>query len=536
MPSGHLLRPASLNRLGSRGSLRHLLAAMLTALLLVDLAGSVTARAETTKCYPEIDFDPKSPEFLSGDTNQITNTQEFNNCYAWQMFVAMNWPVDRSWPANKDMAGEPDRNATVATWGVPPDPKAPMPTATVWQSFKPAQDIFLPNARKPSGWGVLDPMPPSCKGLSGEKTAGARWNKRLQFTSKLPLIRSLRAHVSTQTVITHPDAIMEAFGGWLTDQNKQLVWYEILTNRAEFTYIDRYGLYDAANQHVAATNANKKHPHGLVLPQGKKPSNGATQPQPWNELGAFEIKAAWRILTGLEEQFARYLTTAAWLEDPETGECTEEVVGLVGLHIIHATETFPDFIWATFEQVDNVPGNAGEKEPPWGYSFNNPKCDAAQCPPNKARVKCDEENHCEPLFPMDEPVQVTRASPTPAPLAKLNKAVQELIAEKAGSRSVFQYYKLVNVLWDQAPGRSTPGVNATVPLRFGSFTSEKNLKVANTALETYIQQFSCNECHAGAKIAGSKTLASDFSFLFGMAGSSSPTFPIQVIEKDGARQ
>jgi hypothetical protein len=125
-------------------------------------------------------------------------------------------------------------------------------------------------------------------------------------------------------------------------------------------------------------------------------------------------------------------------------------------------------------------------------------------------------------------VQVTRTQATSPTLNALNTAVQAQIASATGGQSVFQYYKLANVMWDGAanppylgPSGTTPGpgTGAQVPLRYGSFSSQDNLNVANTVLETYIQNKSCNACHASATIAGSAKLASDFSFIFQDADS-----------------
>ena len=65
-----------------------------------------------------------------------------------------------------------------------------------------------------------------------------------------------------------------------------------------------------------------------------------------------ELKAAWRVLTD-PAQSSRYLTGQAVLVN--NGVCSTATVGLVGLHIIHKTVTQPQWIWATFEHVDNVP-------------------------------------------------------------------------------------------------------------------------------------------------------------------------------------
>ena len=54
--------------------------------------------------------------------------------------------------------------------------------------------------------------------------------------------------------------------------------------------------------------------------------------------------------------------------DPVTGQCAPTLVGLVGLHIVQKTKSRPQWIWSTFEQVDNVPpAQAGAA----AFAFNN---------------------------------------------------------------------------------------------------------------------------------------------------------------------
>jgi hypothetical protein len=81
----------------------------------------------------------------------------------------------------------------------------------------------------------------------------------------------------------------------------------------------------------------------------------------------------------------------------------------------------------------------------------------------------------------------------------------------------------VDVLWANAPAVVPKA--AAVPLTEGNPLPNPVIhKVANTTLETYFQNtFTCLECHAKAAIASAgatKTMASDYSFLFGMADSS----------------
>ena len=469
-------------------------------------------------CAPNpLVFDPRSPAFLTSDTI-FEFTQQGANCYAWQMFIALNWPVASEWPQMPEKAGEPDRTFPKEKWGIPPAAGQAMTRDTVWSSFKQASDIFLPNAATPSGWGVIDDIGDACQKEQQINVPGG-FTQLLKTVTKSGVSGRQQIHTSSKRTATHSDEIMEAFGGWLTDQSGKLVFFERLVGKAEFDFIMDHKLYDAVYQKKLAMNENGQHPAGFSLPIGDYIRGVPAQIQKQAVLGAIEVKAGWRILTDHPEVTQRFLTTDAFLYNPDTKTCKKEIVGLVALHIIHKTSHFPDFVWATFEQIDNVPGSGSDGP----YSFHNPDCpkDKKECQPNQARIDCTGAS-CKDLFPKDQPVQVTRVNPTPDNLEQLNRDVQQQIADFTNQKSVFQYYKLVNVMWDQSPSppENAPGVGAKIPLSYGSFQSEGNLPTANTVLETYVQQKTCLACHKNATIAGSKTLASDFSFLFEAADSS----------------
>jgi len=476
-------------------------------------------------------FNPKSGGFLPINNFNATG-QSFMNCFGWQLFIALNWPVNPGWPATPALAGEPDMNSTLAQFGVPTASGQPMSVAPVWASYKDANDIFLPGAPAPTGWGVQTLVPSNCstQGSLRAMSVGAR--KFMTATSESAINARHGFHLSSGTLASIPDPIMEASGGWLTDQSQNLVFFERKVGKAEFDYIVSKGLYDAANQLKVAQNLDNQNPGGLSLPIGEPMRSLPPNPVPQEQLGALEVKAAWRILTGKPELYGRYLTTVAWLKNPATLQCTQQVVGLVGLHIINKTQASPNFIWTTFEQVDNVP-DAGDTPPPQGYTFNNPACTGDACTPNVARVQCDATHTPPNCTPLEQPVQATRANALPQDMQALNAAVQQTFAQQTQGQSVFQYYKLVNVLWSKtpnAPNEPGPGPNVKTPLSYGPYVSDQSVPVANTTLETYVQNDNCNDCHQYAAIAGKSNLASDFSFLFGNADSAKNTRLIKRIE------
>ena len=73
--------------------------------------------------------------------------------------------------------------------------------------------------------------------------------------------------------------------------------------------------------------------------------------------GTIEVKATWRPLASIpEDQKYRYHTSTVIIyegEDSDPQPYTEEYA-LIGLHIIHKTPNYPAFIFATFEQRDNL--------------------------------------------------------------------------------------------------------------------------------------------------------------------------------------
>lgn len=472
-------------------------------------------------CAAPPTFDPTSAAFLSGDIGQNGPQQTDVNCFAWQSFIAFNWPVDAAWPGTPALAGEPDRTVQLQNWGTPQDPTKTQIRPTVWETFKSVQDIFVAPGKTPSGWGVSGTPPASCTG-GGVKRLSAFFQPRrtlnsISKVSPMPTAR-LNALMGGVPNGAGPDEIQQAFGGWLTDQKHNLVWYERAVNRQEFQYllspdgVNADALYTVNGQTATATNSDQKHANGLSFPSGV-PGKGSIQP--WQELGAAEIKASWRILTNQPQLWPRYLLSQAYLVDPNTGKCTQAILGLVGLHIIRNTATFPNFMWSTFEHIDNAPQPDTRYPDPYshpdGFSFYSANCTVHCTPPNQARV-----DHGKPLFPMDEPVQVVRTFPIAKEIAQLNLAVQQQIAS-SNKQSVFQYYQLVNVQWDQSPTLPITAPNQPIKLNTSSMTSDgdgSNSPVANTTLETYAQTRSCVSCHSGARIAGSPTLASDFSFAF----------------------
>ncbi|MCG8461221.1 MAG: hypothetical protein MI919_33460, partial [Holophagales bacterium] len=97
--------------------------------------------------------------------------------------------------------------------------------------------------------------------------------------------------------------------------------------------------------------------------------------------GSMEVKAAWKVLCTAQDVEAKrckveddvdtFYHREVFVYNAPSGSCSRAELGLVGLHVIVKTFWAPQWIWATFEHVSNVPPVGQEGE---GYSFFDPSC------------------------------------------------------------------------------------------------------------------------------------------------------------------
>ncbi|MCB1037014.1 MAG: hypothetical protein KDD47_24515, partial [Acidobacteria bacterium] len=174
--------------------------------------------------------------------------QRATDIFSWQTFLALNWPAGK-------VRGEPD-------------PSAPIngPGPRVWETWKEAFEIYLPDGSQPPPWDAREPIPPACAGAS----------KRLVRTAKVSDVVDLKAQALPA------DGTLPAT---LKDQQGRLVRYEIRLNRPLFEYIA-----DPASPHYS----------GLALYNGieQAKADGVDFP-----VGSQLIKAAWRQVDEAERPF-----------------------------------------------------------------------------------------------------------------------------------------------------------------------------------------------------------------------------------------
>jgi len=416
------------------------------------------------------------------------------NCFAWSEFIALNWV------ASTTQRGQPDTSVTPSQFGTPGDRRA-----TVWETYKESDEVFLADAKNPGKWNYHD---------AGEN---------------VKVLGGMRSEVARHPILDLSDIGQASQGHpWLTAQSKLLTLYERRMNEDEYNYIVNNKLYNALVQQKFVVSP------GISLPDGTAAS------APYGSVGSIETKAAWLELPNPAD-WPRFKISKAIVSYPNEKPKTV-VIGLVGLHIIHKTALGQQFVWATFEHRQNAPdvnAVANKKfNPP--YTYFNPNCNPAtdyyECVANANPAVVNGGKN-----PYDAPIQTVRQTPIATrandDVAGLNQYVWTQVIAPQDPNSVFLNYELVNTLWSNQ--NTTVAAGAHTPLVAAQLSPGLDQEpVANATLETYVQNLTCLSCHASAPIATVKPAkltkiydpktagtpatannpcASDYSFLLGNA-------------------
>ena len=417
---------------------------------------------------------------VAGDL-QSFNVQSQADCFAWKEFISLNWPSD-----------------STVSFGTPCNL-----SPVQWETFMPREVLFQPGGIAPPTWGTLVSERYVKNFKSQKLLLNKTSTKLLTFTSKIedndPMVN-----------FSANQAAPQGKPAWLGAQNGSNVWYEIMLNKDYYDYVVNKGFYNAQAQH---DSVNKNVP--LIFPQGVY--QGKT--------GAIELKAAWMEVSDPQSaKWNRYKLSKATVLDQGSKQLRNTVVALVGLHILHKTQNQPTWVWATFEQIDNVP-SPSVASPPYGYNFNNSNCISQQVKIKTAGGDTLVNVPCTPNT--SPPYYLNQANPVPIQIIRTN-AIDATDAAPINTKmqnnirlfypnSVWQYYQLVDVIWSQTPqpDASTP---IKIPRKLNASAMRPISIVANATLETYIQSKTCFNCHVYSTIAplpsdsANNNIFGDFSF------------------------
>jgi hypothetical protein len=403
------------------------------------LVSVVLARGEdlphpTPRISSEIPREVDAP--VDPDLNEIAVFDD----YSWRLFIALNWP------------------AMSATRGMPDTSKSILEVRdsdceVVWQTWKADYELFVPDGLEPTEWASFDGFTP-CRALSFEGSG-----------HKMVL-------GSFSDFSNFNQAGNGRFGGPLVAQNHTYVRFEVRLNEPEYDFIR----------------------DGKLYRRGRLVTNGSSYLRfPDN---CISVKAAWKVIKEDELPAARgrFFLADALLLDPVTNTCRVQKMGLVGLHIVQKIKSRPQWVWSSFEHIDNVPEPGASPSAGQHYSFNNPSKPQVLDP----AVAPSPISKSNPPLSDPNPMQVIRIKKISDSTRKTNEDYHALLRG-----TVWENYELVVTQWPKYPQPETEN-GAPFP---GEFTGPKPMtNIANTTLETYSQRSaatSCMACHDVARRKGS---------------------------------
>ena len=247
------------------------------------------------------------------------------------------------------------------------------------------------------------------------------------------------------------DGVDEAFSFPLIDQNRNYAWTEVRFDKAQYDFIRDRRLYLLKN--LAAAQP-------ISMPASKPP----------DKLGSIMLKATWCRLTEKDDR-SRYFAVESSLVTG-AGTCEHATMGLVGFHIVQKLDQFPEWIWSSFEQVDNIERGSGAG-PATPISFNNGTND----PPTVGGFANRPKAKAPPLLPPEQltPAQVTRVNPIPVTPAGASTKDLNVLYQALLKNTVWKNYQLVITQWPTDPKSFTTVENGGVYPRIAASHSRRRV-------------------------------------------------------------
>lgn len=477
------------------------------------------------------------------DENRDTFSQVDFDKYSWDTFLGLSWPakIDGT-PLPNDLPGKIRNHRTV------------------WGAWIREYEVFLPGGARPKNWGGVPFVPQQFaeakvkleeKSLRGFKSLfdhpdTAPIGQFSKLTADSPVTDNdkmidismalkdrslfLATSISKGSFSSPHEGFQteQAFdNGPLVDRQGHYVRLEILINKPMFDYILDNELYSIEGQKqfsVAGKNISFPCGHFKLDSSGTVVWDDKLNRPKTEAVGAVMLKAAWKILTDDEIASGRFHMRGGAVCTPHPEYVGNDkdhigcaVLGLVGLHIVHKSENMPQWVWSTFEHVDNCP-DAGQEEN-GSYSFYEPH--------SRLGINHKLPRPWDAFYPdgaegIERRSKIVRVKPIAPETVRVNHLYQEQL-RKINPKNVWQYYELVSTQWPTRPAqaladRTDPDHCNSLVLAPADLLGHPAPKfLANTTMESFIQgrvpnvSSSCMECHANATAKHGKF--ADFTYL-----------------------
>lgn len=386
---------------------------------------------------------------------KTAETQKKFDLFSWATFMALNWPANEN--------GSPSVKHNILK------EKEAKLSPRVWESYmSPSQ--FFREGHQPEPWGTPE-----------------RERRSLRANSK-------RTHIL--------DEVDEAFFNLstpmpsITDLNNEYVRYEVRFNKVAYKSMQSlYSIEKQASQIAKYLGQHKDETNIIDL---------FNFPE-----GAMELKVAWKKM-GKDDTPSKFYTIEATVKDPSTHATSHGTYGMVGMHIMVRTASAPQWVWATFEHIDNSPRSflplkEGGIKPESGkkYSFWNKE--------GKHSYAGFDEDVYDTLTLLEgatkgnyyqekesrKPSQITQAitSNNDVITSKWTTHLNEVMRKKLQG-TVWENYRLVSTQWPTDPGQKPSSAYPNPP------GNPAPVSLGNPVMETYLQvNGSCMACHAGATVS-----------------------------------
>jgi len=272
------------------------------------------------------------------------------SAFAWQEFIALNWPAG----PQTGQSGQRDTPSSTCRFGDP----SPSCALLVWETLRGKVEIFPGDGNAPTGfsgsaasnsWGY-DALPAYIYGGGAISACDMK-----QAHDATPWIN---LDETDQITLDSMYAGVVAPASSPGNSSPQLIRFLAKANRSQYVYVvGNSDPNDRNNQwwsQIPATvvSATKTY---LKLHQASPPPNSKMMVSLPD--GTIEMKAGWRPLNPSEISSGRFHTQMVRFYElaPDFSTCYRDAEwGLVSLHIIQKTPSAPYFIYATFEQADNI--------------------------------------------------------------------------------------------------------------------------------------------------------------------------------------
>ena len=419
--------------------------------------------------------------------------------FAWRHFIALNWPAVPQ-TAQRGTRGEPDRARVLGD----PSYRGPL----VWQTFRSKTELF-PGVGKPHGhdkgaetdYGYDDPpryvFDPRDVGSYPSLPKGEvpACDEETHGSGPLPWVNLSEAHEAG------PEDVFAGVVPGEPGHADARVLYAVDVNRPQYFYVAANDWYDGGNP---GSNIPADATRSFIESHGTAPPAGTSEYVSFPP-GAMEVKSAWRRLTDQEKGSGRFLTAPVrfyvWQDpgrsydgrpgNPQHACYRDGEMGLIGLHIKLKTPSAPYYVWATFEQADNLLDPDGHPVEDVDGTPLHPQGTAATEPEIRSRnaVSANPQtpDTIQKLFPVvadsvpgkrlyyfNPPNTPTtqglisvnrRRLAIPEPLIAVNREAQAVLRRYAETHgqpaSPWPFYKLVGVQWRPAdkphPGQDLAG-------------------------------------------------------------------------------